>query len=198
MMPPSCCPVWSRTRQGSICGGENASMPKLVTVLRPEKIEEQARNYVRSRILLPAGTIGLVCMVGGVGSLGYQLLVNRTYSWLTFLTGSALLVVGALCGWAQARYHRYLFTTFPQVYAARLRTAVVQRSKKAKAEPEVPSIEHPGRAFVTAISIAGAALIFSASAVAIIRGDLDPLPAVLVPWAGFYWAKLFCWRGVVD
>jgi len=197
-MPPSCCPVWSRTRQGSICGGGNASMPKLVTVLRPEKIEEQARNYVRSRILLPAGTIGLVCMVGGVGSLGYQLLVNRTYSWLTFLTGSALLVVGALCGWAQARYHRYLFTTFPQVYAARLRTAVVQRSKKAKAEPEVPSIEHPGRAFVTAISIAGAALIFSASAVAIIRGDLDPLPAVLVPWAGFYWAKLFCWRGVVD
>jgi hypothetical protein len=34
--------------------------------------------------------------------------------------------------------------------------------------------------------------------VAIIRGDLDPLPAVLVPWAAFYWAKLFCWRGVVD
>jgi hypothetical protein len=177
---------------------ENASMPKLVTVLRPEKIEEQARYYVRSRILLPAGTVGLVCMVGGVGSLGYQLLVNHTYSWLTFFTGSALLVVGALCGWAQARYHRYLFTTFPQVYAARLRTAVAQRSKKAKAEPEVPSIEHPGRAFVTTISVAGAALIFSASAVAIIRGDLDPLPAVLVPWAAFYWAKLFCWRGVVD
>ena len=34
-------------------------MPKLVTVLRPEKIEEQARYYVRSHILLPAGTVGL-------------------------------------------------------------------------------------------------------------------------------------------
>ncbi len=173
-------------------------MPKLVTVLRPEKIEEQARNYIRSHILLPAGMVGLVCMIGGVGSLGYQLLVNHTYSWLTFLTSSALLVVGALCGWAQARYHRYLFTSFPEVYAARMRTAVAQRSKKAKAEPEVPPTEHPGRGFVTATSIAGAALIFGASVAAIVRGDLDPLPAVLVPWAAFYWAKLFSWRGVVD
>jgi len=173
-------------------------MPKLVTVLRPEKIEEQARNYIRSHILLPAGMVGLVCMIGGVGSLGYQLLVNHTYSWLTFLTSSALLVVGASCGWAQARYHRYLFTSFPEVYAARMRTAVAQRSKKAKVEPEVPPTEHPGRGFVTATSIAGAALIFGASVAAFVRGDLDPLPAVLVPWAAFYWAKLFSWRGVVD
>ena len=175
-------------------------MPKLVTVLRPEKIDEQARYYVRSHILLPSGTIGLVCMVGGVGSLGYQLVANHTYSWLTFLTSSALIVAGALCGWAQARYHRYLFTNFPEVYAARMRTAVAQRSKKAKAkaESEVPTIEHPGRAFVTGISIAGAALIFGASAAAFMHGDLDLLPSVLVPWAGFYWAKLFSWRGVVD
>lgn len=175
-------------------------MPKLVTVLRPEKIDEQARHYVRSYILLPSGTIGLVCMVGGVGSLGYQLVANHTYSWLTFLTSSALIVAGAVCGWGQARYHRYLFTNFPEVYAARMRTAVAQRSKKAKAkaESEVPTIEHPGRAFVTGLSIAGAVLIFGASAAAFMYGDLDLLPSVLVPWAGFYWAKLFSWRGVVD
>ncbi|MGH7215700.1 MAG: hypothetical protein ACREIG_00535 [Nitrospiraceae bacterium] len=175
-------------------------MPKLVTVLKPEKIDEQARYYVRSHILLPAGTIGLICMVGGIGALAYQLLVNSSYSWLTFVTSSALIVIGALCGWGQARYHRYLFATFPEVYAARLRTAVAQRNRKTKtkAELETPSIEHPGRGFVTAISIAGAVLIFGASAAAILRGQLDPFPAVLVPWAGFYWAKLFCWRGVVD
>ena len=172
-------------------------MPKLVTVLRPEKIQEQARYYVRSYILLPAGVVGLVCMLGGVGSLGYQLLANHTYTWLTFLASSALLVVGALCGWVQTRYHRYVLATFPEVYAARMRTAVVQRSKKAKAEPDVPSIDHPGRGFVSVLSIAGAVLIFGASAAAIVRGDLDPLPAVLVPWAGFYWAKLFGWRGIV-
>jgi len=173
-------------------------MPKLVTVLQPEKIDEQARYYVRSHILLPAGTIGLVCLVGGVGSLGYQLLVNHTYSWVTFLTSSVLLAVGALCGFAQARYHRYLFTAFPEVYAAKMRTAVAQRTRKARAAPEVPAIEHPGRGFVTAISIAGAALIFGSSALAIIYGELDLIPAVFVPWAAFYWAKLFSWRGVVD
>jgi len=175
-------------------------MPKLVTVLKPEKIDEQARYYVRSHILLPAGTIGLICLVGGIGSLAYQLVVNHSYSWLTFVTSSALILIGALCGWGQARYHRYLFATFPEVYAARLRTAVAQRNRKTKAktEPEPPLIEHPGRGFVTAISIAGAVLIFGASAVAIIRGELDPFPAVLVPWAGFYWAKLFSWRGVVN
>jgi len=173
-------------------------MPKLVTVLRPEKIDEQARYYVRSRILLPAGTIGLICMIGGVGSLAYQLLANHTYSWLTFLTSSALLVIGGFGGWGQARYHRYLYATFPEVYAARMRTAVAQHSKKTKAKQEVPAIDHSGRGFVTTISIAGAAIIFGASAAAILRGDMDPLPAVLMPWAGFYWAKLFCWRRVMD
>jgi hypothetical protein len=172
-------------------------MPKLVTVLRPEKIDEQARYYIQSYILYPAGVIGLVCLIGGVGSLGYQLLASHTYSWVTFLSSSALIAVGASCGFAQARYHRYLFKTFPEVYAAKMRIAVAQRTKKAKPAPDVPVIEHPGRGFVTAISIAGAALIFSASAAAIVRGDLDLLPALFVPWAGFYWAKLSSWRGVV-
>jgi hypothetical protein len=177
-------------------------MPKLVTVLKPEKIDEQARYYVRSHILLPAGTIGLVCMVGGVGALAYQLLANHTYSWMTFLTSTILLVVGASCGFAQARYHRYLFKTFPEVYAAKMRSWMAQRNRKAKAkaqaEPDVPVIEHPGRAFVTAISIAGAVLVFGSSAAAYMYGDLNMFPAALMPWAGFYWAKLFCWRGVVD
>ena len=172
-------------------------MPKLVTVLRSEKIQEQARIYVRSYILMPAGVVGLVCMLGGVGALGYQLLANHTYTWLTFLASSALLVVGALCGWGQTRYHRYLLATVPEVYAARMRTAVVQRGKKAKTEPEVPAIDHAGRGFVPVISIAGVVLIFGAAAMAILQGDLDPLPALLVPWAGFYWAKLFGWRGIV-
>jgi hypothetical protein len=177
-----------------------STMPKLVTVLQPDKIDEQARLYIRSHVLLPAGTIGLITLIGGIGALSYQLLVNHTYSWLTFLTSSVLLLVGAACGWGQSRYHRYLFANFPEVYAAKMRSAVAQRSRKSKgkSEPEVPSIEHPGRAFVMAISIAGAVLIFGASAAAMLRGELDPLPALVLPWAGFYWAKLFNWRGVIQ
>jgi len=140
----------------------------------------------------------LICLIGGVGSLAYQLIFSHTYSWLTFLTSTVLFVVGGLYGWGKARYHCYLFANFPEVYAAKMRSAVAQRSRKAKAEPDAPSIEHPGRAFVTAISILGALLIFGASAAAVLRGDLDPLPALLMPWAGFYWAKLFIWRGVIE
>ncbi|MCX5724436.1 MAG: hypothetical protein NTX84_07985, partial [Nitrospirae bacterium] len=160
-------------------------MAKLVTVLRPEKIQEQARIYVRSYILMPAGVVGLVCMVSGVGSLGYQLLANHTYTWLTFLFSSGLIVVGACCGWGQTRYHRYVLANFPEVYAARMRSAVTRGNRKAKLEPEVPPLKHAGRGFVPVISLAGAALIFGASAAAMLQGDLDPLPAVLMPWAGF-------------
>ena len=138
-------------------------------------------------------------MVGGVGSLGYQLLVNHTYSWVTFLTSSVLIAVGAACGLGQARYHRYLFATFPE------RVCGTDADSCGSTQQEVPRPSRRCRRSSTLgvvlslrISIAGAALIFGASAVAIIRGELDPLPAVLVPWAGFYWAKLFCWRGVVD
>lgn len=172
-------------------------MPKLVTVLRPEKIQEQARIYVRSYILMPSGVVGLVCMIGGLGSLGYQLLASHTYTSLTFLASSGLLVVGALFGWGQTRYHRYLLAAFPEVYAARMRTAVVQGSKKAKASPEMPEITHAGRGFLPILTVAGVVLIFSASAAAMLQGDLDPFPAVLIPWAGFYWAKLFGWRGII-
>jgi hypothetical protein len=24
------------------------------------------------------------------------------------------------------------------------------------------------------------------------------VPAILMPWAGFYWSKLFFWRGIVN
>ena len=172
-------------------------MAKLVTVLRPEKIQEQARIYVRSYILMPAGVVGLVCMVSGVGSLGYQLLANHTYTWLTFLSSSGLIVVGAFCGWGQTRYHRYVLANFPEVYAARMRSAVTRGNRKSKLEPEVPTIAHAGRRLVPLLTLVGASLIFGAGAYAMLQGDLDPVPAILMPWAGFYWAKLFGWRGIV-
>jgi len=32
---------------------------------------------------------------------------------------------------------------------------------------------------------------------AITQGQVNPFPAFLTPWAGFYWAKLFLWRRVI-
>jgi hypothetical protein len=172
-------------------------VPKLVTIWRGQDIQEQARHYVRSYILFPSGILGLVCMVGGVGSLGYQLLASGSYTWATFTTSSGLLLMGVLCGAAQTRYHRYLLATVPEVFAARIRSAVQRNQKKAKAQPQIPKIEHPGRGFVPLAYVGGVLLLLGGSAWAINDGAVEPVPAILMPWAGFYWGKLFFWRGVV-
>jgi hypothetical protein len=173
-------------------------MPKLVKEWRSEDIRTQARHYVRTYVLLPSGFLGLVCMLGGVGTLGYQLVSSGTYTWKTFSVSTALLLLGGLCGWVQTLYHRYLFETVPDVFAARMRTAVQRTQRKSKPDRAVPSIEHRGRKLVPAGYVAGIALLVGASAWAIADGSIDPLPAILMPWAGFYWGKLFFWRGVVS
>jgi hypothetical protein len=137
-------------------------------------------------------------MLAGVGGLGYQLIASSTYSWTTFTTSSGLLVLGGLLGWAQTRYHRYLLDTVPEVFAARIRSAVQQQKKKHKVDPKDTKIEHPGRAVVPFAYLAGVLLLTSGSAWTFMQGSVDAVPAILMPWAGFYWGKLFFWRGVVQ
>ena len=172
-------------------------MPKLVKEWRSEDIRTQARHYVKTYILLPSGFLGLVCMLGGMGTLGYQLIASQSYSGTTFITSSALLLFGALCGWLQTRYHRYLFETVPGVFAARMRTAVQRTHRKSKPEAVIPPIAHPGRKLIPVAYLAGAGFLFGSSLSAIEYGAIDAVPAILLPWAGFYWSKLFFWRPVV-
>jgi len=174
-------------------------MPKLVTIWREKEIQEQARHYVRSYILLPAGVVGLVCMVGALGGLGYQFIGADGYTGATFWQSSGLIIGGAFWGWIQTRYHRYLLTRFPEIFASRLRTAVRQQGKKAKGDQSAqPTTTHPGRQLVPIVYSAGLLMLWGASAVTLRYGHVDTLPALLMPWAGFYWAKLFFWRGVVS
>ena len=49
----------------------------------------------------------------------------------------------------------------------------------------------------SALPVAGIALVLGASLWAIGYGSMDAVPALLMPWAGFYWSKLVFWRGVV-
>ncbi len=173
-------------------------MPKLVKGWRDEDIQTQARHYVRTYILLPSGLLGLVCMLGGIGMLGYQLVTSNSYTLTTFTTSSVLLLIGGLCGWGQTRYHRYLFKTVPAVFAARMRSAVQRTQRKQKVASAIPAIEHPGRKLVPVAYVLGSALLLASSAWAISYGSMDAIPAILMPWAGFYWGKLFFWRGVVN
>lgn len=173
-------------------------MPKLVTLYNDDAIKNQARQYVRSYILFPSGLLGLVSMLGAVGGLAYQVFGASSYSATTFLASSGLLILGGLCGWAQTRYHRYLFDTIPQVFAARIRSVVQQSKKRHKIDPQETVIDHPGRVFVPLAYAAGLLALVGSSVWSVMQGAMEVVPAVLMPWAGFYWGKLFFWRGVVQ
>ncbi|MGA6829001.1 hypothetical protein ACO9S2_15495 [Nitrospira sp. NS4] len=172
-------------------------MPKLITRPRPEQIVQQAQDYVKSYILLPSGIVGLICMIGGVGGLGYQLLATDSYTWGTFYQSTGLIVLGVLMGIAQTRYHQFLLAQFPEVLAARMRTATAKKGSKVKKDADLPSIDHQGRQLIPGAYFLGTALILGSSWLATMMGQVDGVPALLLPWAGFYWARLFFWRGRV-
>lgn len=171
-------------------------MPKLITVQRPEQVTKQAQDYVKTYILIPSGLVGLVSMLGGVAGLGYQLFGTDLYTWQTFLQSTGLIALGAVLGFAQSRYHFYLLQSFPDVLAARIRSAT-KKGKKGVKEAEAPQIVHPGKQFVSAAYMLGTAVLLGVSWLATSMGQVMMVPAILLPWAGFYWARLFFWRGRV-
>jgi hypothetical protein len=174
-------------------------VPKLVTVWRDDEIRVQAKQYVRSYILFPSGVLGLVSMLGGVGGLAYQLVASSSYTSATFFASTALLLFGGLFGWVQTRYHRYLLDRIPHVFAARMRSAVHGRQrKKHRTDPREATIDHPGRSLVPFAYAAGVLALVGASTWAHTEGGVEMLPAVMMPWAGFYWGKLFFWRGIIE
>jgi len=172
-------------------------VPRLISVHRPEQIMQQAHEYVKSYILLPSGLVGLICLIGGVGGLGYQLIATDSYTWDTFYQSSGLIALGVVMGVAQTRYHQYLLRQFPEVLAARVRQASTRQGAKAKKEPQSLAIEHPGRPFIPLVYVVGVTILVGSAIVAFMYGQVSMVPAVLMPWAGFYWARLFFWRSVV-
>lgn len=172
-------------------------MPRLVTVHRPEQIVQQAHEYVKSYILFPSGLVGLICLIGGVGGLGYQLIATDRYTWDTFYQSSGLIVLGAALGVAHTLYHQYLLRRFPEVLAARMRQASTKRGAKARKESQSVTINHRGRPFIPLAYVGGVTILAGSAVVAFMYGQVSVVPALLMPWAGFYWARLFFWRRVV-
>jgi hypothetical protein len=176
---------------------ENSPVPKLITIHHPEDLAHQAREYVKAYILLPSGLVGMFCLVGGVGGLGYQLIASDSYTWDTFYYSSALIALGVIIGTAQTRYHRYLLGRFPEALAARMRRGPGRHRAKGKKESEAPAIDHPGRQLLPVAYLVGIGMLVGSTMAATLYGHVDMVPALMMPWAGFYWAKLFFWRTVI-
>jgi hypothetical protein len=172
-------------------------VPRLITIQRPEQITQQAHEYVKSYILFPSGLVGLICLIGGVGGLGYQLIATDSYTWATFYQSSGLITLGAVMGLAQTRYQQYLLTQFPEVLAARMRRASTRQGAKAKKQPQPVTIDHPGRPLIPLAYLVGVMSLVGGAMVAFMYGQVSAVPALLMPWAGFYWARLFFWQSVV-
>jgi hypothetical protein len=172
-------------------------VPKLINVQNPQQTMQQAQEYVKTYILMPSGLLGLICVIGAVGGLAYQWLATDTYSWDTFYQSSALFMSGVGLGAAQTLYQRYLLREFPEVLAARMKEGLSRQKGKLKKRSDATTIEHPGRQFVPFAYLLGVFLLVGGTIAAIAYERVSIVPAILMPWAGYYWARLFLWRRVI-
>jgi hypothetical protein len=169
----------------------------LITVHRSEQVLQLAHQYVKTYILFPSGLVGLPCLIGGVGGLGYQLIATDSYTWHTFYQSSGLVVLGVAIGVVQTRYQQYLLKQFPEVFAARIRDRIARRRGKSKKDSQPTDFEHPGRSWIPLAYVIGMAILLGSAVAAYLYGQVSAVPALLLPWAGFYWARLFFWRSVI-
>ena len=78
-----------------------------------------------------------------------------------------------------------------------MKLAAGKQKSKARRDTTGDVIDHPGRSLIPVAYLVGIAILVGGSVTAIMYGQVDALPAFLMPWAGFYWAKLFLWRRVI-
>lgn len=174
-------------------------MGKIITAQRKENEAQLAENYIRTYILFPSGLLGLLAMIIGILALVYQLFVE-TYDEWTFIKSSGLMLAGILLGWGQTRYHRYLFRAFPEFWASRMRSSNsrgAQRLKKAAKASSDVELTHAGRSLVPVAYVLGIGGLLGLSTWSFSSGSLDYMAAYGLPWAGFFWGKLFTWRSVI-
>ena len=171
-------------------------MGKVITAKKKEGDAEQAQIYIRTYILFPAGVMGLLTMVIGTVALVYQLIFD-TYDEWTFAMSSMLLVVGIIFGWGQTRYHRFILRQYPEFFASRMKSSAVRSVTRGKKMPVEVKIDHPIRKVMPFAYILCYGTLLGLSGWSFSTGSLEYMPAFFLPWAGFFWGKLFTWHKVI-
>jgi|CXWL01.1.fsa_nt_gi hypothetical protein len=171
-------------------------MSKLLTAKRLGNDAALAQQYVKTHILLPASILGLICLVAGAGTIIYQFIASNYGGW-TFLESMLLLILGGLIGWGQTRYQRFLYEAHPAVFANRMKSSSRPAHKQRKREPVQVSPVHQGQRLVPYLYALGVITIVACSTASWVHGYVEWVAALLIPWAGFFWAKLYAWRSVI-
>jgi len=171
-------------------------LPKVITAKRLDDETDKAQEFVRTYILFPASLLGLITIVVGVIALGVQLW-SGTYGWETFTYSSGLIVSGVLLGLIQTKYQQYLLREFPGYFANRMKAYTQRSIRKAKKAVSDITIEHRGRGLIPLGYLLGIVALLTLSGLAVITGFIEPVAAIVLPWAGYFWAKMFFWKGLV-
>ena len=171
-------------------------MPKVITAKRLDDETDKAQEFVRTYILFPSSLLGLIAIVVGVIALGVQLW-SGTYGWETFTYSSGLIVSGVLLGLIQTKYQQYLLREFPAYFANRMKAYTQRSIRKAKKAVSDITIEHRGRGLIPLGYLLGIVALFTLSGLAVTTGFIEPVAAFALPWAGYFWAKMFFWKGLV-
>jgi len=171
-------------------------MGKVITAKRKESEVEQAQTYIKTYMLFPSGLLGLLTMVIGIIALVYQLIIE-TYDEWTFAKSSFLIFVGIVLGWGQTRYHRFILREYPGFFASRMKSSAVRSPTRGKKPPAEFQLTHTGRGLVPLCYVLGIGGLIGLSAWSYSTGSLDYMAAFFLPWAGFFWGKLFTWHKVI-
>ena len=132
----------------------------------------------------------------GVLGLLYQLILG-TYGWETFTYSSGLLLLGIIVGAGQTKYQKYILRECPAHFASRMKTGGPRSLRKVKKSAPEVSIDHRGRGLIPLLYALVILVFIGISVACVWSGALDGLPAFALPWAGFFWAKMFFWKGVI-
>lgn len=168
-------------------------MAKLVSPRREENLIGKAREYIRTHIVFPSALLGLILLLAATMGLGYQYLAD-TYAWSTFLQSTGLAVGGALAGWGQSRYHRYLLRHTPEFLAGRMEAFSGHRRGKHRQDRMRMEPRHRGRAWVPLWYVLAALTLLGLSFWAAAWGSVYAVAAYLLPWAGFFCARVYAWK----
>ena len=167
-------------------------MPKIITSRHREGETERARQYIKSRLMLPAIPLAMVTLLTGYGSLAFMWFQDTLTS-PVLLGSTALFVVGAIFGWAQVRYERYLVRTCPEYLARKYKLLEAAKEyKRSKRDLPTDGPHHRGRRVVM-IGFALAVITMLAMSVAM-AAKVGVYPAFFLPWAGYFNAKVIFWR----
>src|SRR5438445_8931524 len=91
----------------------NSHLPKIITSRHRESETGRARLYIKSRLMLPTIPLAMVTLLTGYGSLAFMWFQD-TLTLQALFASTALFVVGAIFGWAQVRYERYVVRICPE------------------------------------------------------------------------------------